>query len=398
MKQDRLPEYNFILSYAEILILLILAYQQDFAIKDKISLFLFLYPFLAIPPLVFFFGSVYQSIFIMSLLSLSAFLYVFYLQNMEWFLNINIFSYVVLVWITYGIYTKIIQGVKWADTLSVGSTTPLLWTIFNRGGGIGASNFAGGIILMFLPFIKNYKILVCANLFLLTTLSRGVYICLLLFWLIRATQSINLFRINKSFMKSVLLFVFTVVVIFFFIPSDIRDEVSVQTFNRIVGSVDWGDSISDKFVARLSGDSRNEILKQAFSMFKETLYVGVGLGGFAWGQELIGVTKEYSNAHNLYLTLLVEGGPFFLVSFMALLLYTFFLAYKYSKDAFFSLLLFSIYGLFSGQIYEASALVTACYYYYFIFILSYVKHIQLKKQHAKCFRQSIAEPSLISYS
>lgn len=374
MKEGRPPEINFIICYAELIILGLFALQEKQHIKSKISLYLFLFPFLSFPSLLFAraFGNFYQSIFLMMLLSLSAFLYQFYLKNMDLFIRKNIFNFIILIWIGSGILTKIYEGVKWGSVLAPYMSSGL-YGVLSRGGGIGASNHVGGIILFFLPFIKDYRILLLANLFLFFTFSRGVYFVLLLFWLIKLFPFI---KIKKTILKSFLGLGIVFFLTWRFLPEDYKIEISNWVILRIVGSEYAGLSFLERGYTRFSEESRLEIYKQAFIIFKETMGQGIGLGGFYWGQKLIGEEPMFSNAHNLYLTLLCEGGVFFLLGFIWLLFYMFNLAYKYSKDVLLALFLFTIYGFFSGEIYEASGLASACDYYYLIFLLAYLQYVK----------------------
>jgi len=369
------PEINFIISYAELLILGIFAFQEGFRLKDTTPQCLFLLPFLSLPSLLCAQGNLYQSIFIISLLSLSAFLYIFYLKNMEWFLNKNIFDLIVLVWIVFGILTKIYVGIM------MGRALPLptwVYIIINRGGGLGGSNHAGGIILFFLPFVRDYRILSLATLFLFTTFSRGIYAPLILLWII-----LLFIRKKNELLKAFILLCIVFCLIWNFIPHTDQNRFSFSNylFNRTIGiSTSWGTTISEKIKNRIFKDTRWDIYGQALKIFKKTSYRGIGLGGFAWGQEFIGRTRKYSNAHNLYLTLLCEGGIPFFLGFFGLLFYMFRLAFRYSRNGLISLSIFACYGLYSGEIYEASRLVSACDYYYLIFLLAFLTYMKKSKE------------------
>lgn len=385
------PEMDFIICYAELLILGIFALQEGFHLKDKTSLYLFFFPLLSLPSLLYAQGNLYQSVFIISLLSLSSFLYLFYLRNMEWLLNKNIFNLIVLVWIVFGILTHIYEGIKWGHLLS-GGLPVWFWAAMYRGGGMGGSNHMGGIILFFLPFIKDYRMLGLSTLFLLTTLSRGIYAPLLVFWIIlffrifkvksreRSLEIFLLTQRGKRLLKAFLVFCIMFCLIWCFIFHQTYKAVfSTGVFYRIIGAESWGITVSEKVKNRLLKDERFDIWRQSLKIFKETSYQGIGLGGFAWGQELIGVTLLYSNAHNMYLTLLCEGGIFFFLGFIGLLLYMFHLAFRYNYDALISLAIFAFYGLYSGEIYEASGLASACDYYYLIFLLAYLTYMKKSK-------------------
>ena len=386
MKEGRPPEMNFIICYAELLILSIFALQEGLHFKDKPSLYLFFFPFLSLPSLLCAQGNLYQSIFIIGLLSLSAFLYCFYLKNMEWLLNKNIFNLIVLVWVVFGISAKVYGGIM------LGRTFPLsTWTyiVLTRSGGLGGSNHAGGIILFFLPFVKDYRILSLTTFFLLSTFSRGIYAPLVIIWIIllfrifkvrftkkKLLEVSLLIRKRNELLKALFLICIIFCLIWHFIPQTYKAEFSKEAFQRILGAESWGSTISEKIKNRTLKDDRWDIWGQSLRIFKKTSYQGIGLGGFAWGQELIGATYKYSNAHNMYLTLLCEGGVFFFLGFMGLLFYMFRLAFRYSHSALISLEIFAFYGLYSGEIYEAAGMASACDYYYLIFLLAYLTYMK----------------------
>jgi len=380
------PEMNFIVCYAELIILSIFALQEGLHFKDKPSLYLFFFPFLSLPSLLCAQGNLYQSIFIIGLLSLSAFLYCFYLKNMEWLLNKNIFNLIVLVWVVFGISAKVYGGIM------LGRTFPLsTWTyiVLTRSGGLGGSNHAGGIILFFLPFVKDYRILSLTTFFLLSTFSRGIYAPLVIIWIIllfrifkvrftkkKLLEVSLLIRKRNELLKALFLICIIFCLIWHFIPQTYKAEFSKEAFQRILGAESWGSTISEKIKNRTLKDDRWDIWGQSLRIFKKTSYQGIGLGGFAWGQELIGATYKYSNAHNMYLTLLCEGGIFFFLGFMGLLFYMFRLAFRYSYSALISLAIFAFYGLYSGEIYEVSRMASACDYYYLIFLLAYLTYMK----------------------
>jgi len=385
MKAGRPHEINFIICYAELILLLIFAFQQKFRIKNKISLYLFLLPFLSLPSLLFV-GNLYFSLFIITLMTLSAFLYQFFQKNIDWFIKKNIFSGIVLAWIALGFITKIYQGIKWGRVLSPETG---LYGVLSRGGGIGASNHIGGILLFFLPLIKNYKILLLANFFLLFTFSRSIYLLLILFWIIKLFPYI---RIKKIAIKALLGLFIVGSLLWCCVPGYYTSEIKDWFILRTVGGSEYGTTISEKISARLQVEPRWQIYSQALKIFKETKGQGIGLGGFYWGQKMIGEQPRFSNAHNLYLTLLSEGGVLFLLGFVYLLFYMFRLAFKYNKNVLFALFLFTIWGFINGQIYEASMLVSCGDYYYLIFLLAYLQYIKSTSIRRRAELANISSP------
>lgn len=373
--QKHPPNMNFIINYAELLILII--FSLSYKLKGKIPLFLFLYPLLSIPSLLFARDHLFHSIFLMLLLSLSSFLYLFYLKNMEWMLKKNIFNLSVLLWTSFGFLIKIYEAIKWAPTLAPDISTGEFMITF-RGGGLGSgmfgSNHAAGILFLFLPFIENPWILIFSNLYLLLTFSRGIYALLILFWIIKVLIVISHSSNRIKIVKSIALTCAVLSLIWVFLPISYKNLILDLAFLRVFGSgIYFGNTLKDMILNKTLADPRIDIWVQAITMFKKTLFQGVGLGGFYWGQGLIGATQEFSNAHNLYLTLIVEGGVYFFIAFSCLLVYMFSLAKRYSNPALISLIFFTIYGFYSGEIYSTNKIASANNYYYLIFLLAYLK-------------------------
>ncbi len=374
MTEGRAPEFNFVICYAELVLLILFA--GTYRIRDRLSHFLLLYPLASIPSLVMATGNFYQSIFLTTLLCMTAFAYRFYLDKMPWMLTIKIPDLIVLTWVSYGVVTMIHQQIKYGQELGA----HLAWGAFAltiRSGGLGASNHAAGLILLFLPFVKNIWIMVLANLFLLTTASRGVYFIVPFLWLallIKGKGSmLNKRRMNLVKAASLLLVILVLTINF--LPKVYREQVWERNLQRVFG--DATTLSLEKIRERLHDDARQDIRRQAIQISMGTYFQGIGIGGFYWGQGLIGAVQEFSNAHNLYLTLLCEGGLFFLMFFLGLLAYMLVLASRHSGEALISLVIFSFYGLFSGEIYSTSGLASACDYYYLVFILAYLKFIEM---------------------
>ena len=390
MIKGRPPEMNFIIGYAELSILCLFALQ--YRLRDKTSLFLLVFPLSSLPSLILAQGNLCQSIFIVTLLSLSAFLYQFYLKNMEWFLAKNIFDLIVLIWIFFGILTKIYEGIKYGHLASYKSSG--IYGILSRGGGIGGSNHVAGIILMFLPFIKDYRVIVLCNIFLLFTFSRGVYVVLILFWLVKTVKSFSFMRmrIKKVALKTAFLFMVVLFLLWSCMPEIYKTQVVNWAKQRT--GITYG---IEGLYSHVANDPRWKIYRQAILILKKTMFQGIGLGGFYWGQGLIGEKQEFSNAHNLYLTVLSEGGVLFFLGFLGLLGYMFVLSSRYSRKALYSMVIFFVFGLFSGEIYEASGLASACDYYYLVFILAYLTYVKnMRLRQKSVFRNN--DTSSISLS
>ena len=146
---------------------------------------------------------------------------------------------------------------------------------------------------------------------------------------------------------------------------------------------------SDNYTLRLINilegfqrDDRTKIHENALEISRMTNYTGIGLGNFLDGLYRIGATMKYSNAHNLYYTLLSEGGILFLIVFLFLMISILKKAFIYDKRVFISIVIFLFYGLFSGQIYESTSFRSCIDYFYIIFLLAYLKNKQINANQA----------------
>jgi hypothetical protein len=371
MTQDRPPEWNFIVCYAELVMLLV--FVGSYRLQDRMSHFLLLYPLASIPSLVMATGNLYQSIFLTVLLCLTAFAYRFYMDNMPWLLSKKFPALIVATWITYGFMVMVHMQWKYGAVLGRHLAAGA-FAIQTRSGGLGGSNHAGGIIMFFLPFVKDARILVLATVYLLLTASRGVYFLLPFLWLAMLINSGKFGKLRLQVLKAAVMVGVLLVVAGAYLPEDYKTEVWNFTMNRVFG--DASHPTMQTISTRMHDAGREELRQQALKVSQKNYFQGIGLGGFYWGQKEIGAPQEFSNAHNLYLTLLAEGGVLFLSLFLGLLGYMFVLAHRYSREALISLSIFSIYALYSGQLYEASGIVSACDYYYLVFILAYLKFIE----------------------
>ena len=104
--------------------------------------------------------------------------------------------------------------------------------------------------------------------------------------------------------------------------------------------------------------------------------------GFYYGQITI-LKKDSddaaSNAHNLYLTLLSEGGFLFIAGYISLIAIAGHCVIKTKNfDALLSLIILMIYWGFSGEFYESSRYTTAGPYFFFIFLLAYIRYMEMK--------------------
>jgi O-antigen ligase len=129
-------------------------------------------------------------------------------------------------------------------------------------------------------------------------------------------------------------------------------------------------------------NDRWEIYRSAMEMAKKTSFVGVGLGGFVWGlSDELGQQPNYSNAHNLYLTSLAEGGILFAVALVAFLAFLTVWSFHVYRAAFCALVAWIFYGLFSGEIYESANLATAGDYYCLLFVAAFLMYKSRQTQN-----------------
>jgi O-antigen ligase len=100
--------------------------------------------------------------------------------------------------------------------------------------------------------------------------------------------------------------------------------------------------------------------------------MGVGPGGFYFGMKRLQSDQLFSNAHNLYLTALAEGGAAFLVAFCAFLAWALGTAWRYHPKAFAGLMAWTVYGFYSGELWEAARFASCMDFYYLLFLLACV--------------------------
>src|SRR3990170_5951565 len=175
--------------------------------------------------------------------------------------------------------------------------------------------------------------------FLFFTYSRGVYFIV---FALLAMELVNWFRFNfklkskKKMLRHIGVVIIVFVILFSCISKCIPKVFVTEAYAAFIQRIE-GYKICYK-------NERFEIYQEAFQMIKNTNFLGLGLGGFAWGESDMGRKRQYSNAHNIYLTILAEGGVLFFVAFMVLFCYFCYLANIYDKKALLSLLIFAFYG------------------------------------------------------
>jgi len=369
---DLTRETRYLQTYMEMVLVAFFFFKWVRERKDKTSAGLFGFGLLAFPALLNAEGHFAFTLWISLLILGGVGVYHFFLENMEWILARDVVDWTTLTWSVAGLWTKAYYARQLDQP----------W-MYQRGGGIWASNHVGGILLLLLPLVKKPWISAIAIVFLLSNFSLGIYICLtitLLGWM-------AIGRIGKGSWGILVTACIAGALFIGIIPNN---ELAVSYLQERSGMhYAQTDSLTKGLTARFTTDTRWEIQQAAITMAEQSNLVGVGLGGFVWHLEQAGYPPVYSNAHNIYLTLLDEGGVLFLLAFLGLLCYSLNLARKTNKTVFVSLLSWAVYGFWSGEIYEAASIATAGDYYNFLLILAFLgysakasKKIVIDQDHA----------------
>lgn len=244
-----------------------------------------------------------------------------------------------------------------------------------RGGGVYASNQYIGVALCLLPFVRSRVVAVVALGTILLQFSRGGYLALILIFALSnltrlpgglptALESLIRWRSLFKLLAVTAAGVVALVVI--------SPDTGKFLMIRLIGGGAFGINLEiAESLARLplsdllalanqsaQGDDRKLIWAAALQIATDNNWVGVGAGNFSIAATALNGELLYSNAHNLYLTLLAELGAGPCVVFVILLLRYAVAAWRYQRTGFVTIITFAIYGLFSGQIYETSSEVS----------------------------------------
>jgi O-antigen ligase len=136
--------------------------------------------------------------------------------------------------------------------------------------------------------------------------------------------------------------------------------------------------------ASAKGDDRGLIWSAALRIASDNHLVGVGAGNFVVAASALDAELTYSNAHNLYLTLLSELGFAPLLLFVLMLFVYLLKAWRCNAPAFAGLATFLVYGMFSGQIYETSSEVSITQFIVLLFVLANIDHTNQNKENSEC--------------
>jgi O-antigen ligase len=336
-------EYTFVQAYIELLLGLGLLLRWLHGRKDMVSVMVLGVGIAAVPALANAGGHFFFSLFLVLCVVCGAGVYQLFADHMEWMLKRRVVDLSILLWVALGIFTKFYDAAITHQSV-----------LYQRGGGIYGSNHVGGILILLLPFASSGMVMVIGYLFLLLNFSRGIWLALgvlVLLWgcNVSARQAL------KAAAAVALVLVFALVIV-------------GRDFRQLV--VDFGRERYEGMTIDVMGQNdRWEIYNSAMEMGKKTSFVGVGLGGFAWGlSDVLNQQPNYSNAHNLYLTSLAEGGILFTLFLIAFLGFLTLWAFYVDRRAFCTLVAWIFYGFFSGEIYEAANVATAGDYYCLLFV------------------------------
>lgn len=264
--------------------------------------------------------------------------------------NINVFiNTYACIWVILSFVYKIIS--------SFGFDIDFL---FIRGGSSHyASNHVGYFLLTLLPFIKNKKVELIVVITLITFFSRGLILCLIVYYVL----SLMIFRRLKLIltMGAFILCLFFIMNINFF--NDYKNFMILRFIGNtsIANNIEKNDIINldmnftetniDDIIENFAEDDRSYIWKTSSDIIVDSHLLGIGFGNFSNASKFYDSSLEYSNSHNLYLNIIAELGLLF---FLIFVLFIIFLFYYSTNELRISLTLFIVYGFFSGQLYEAS--------------------------------------------
>lgn len=371
-------ENSIYFSYFEIILSILI--MKEYKVKDENTRILYLLPLSSLPSLINIsgFDNYLTTAFYFVILMTGVGYYGLFKQNMKRIVLDNIIEKIVIVWTILGIFYKITSSIEMDASFFLVRAGSSLW----------ASNHQAMIILLFMPFIKRKWVLVLSIGFICLHFSRGVYMSLALYVIL---YFLFFSKINAAKLVAYTALPILLGLVFLNIAYpriyDFGEDIIYSRFiyggSSILDPMYSGNStltISD-ILQGFQNDDRTNIHEDALKITSTTNYMGIGLGNFLYGLYTIGSPRQYSNAHNLYYTLLSEGGILFLVIFSVFMVSILKKAFIYDRQVFISIVVFLFYGLFSGQIYESTSFRSCIDYFYIIFLLAYLKNTQIKSQN-----------------
>lgn len=357
-------EFNFVQSYMELVLVFFFTIRWLTLKKDRVSVWLLGIALLSIPSLLNSSEHFFLSLFLFLCLLGGAGIYRFFLDNMKATIKTRMVDLTVLVWVCLGTFIKFYDAVLLSQDV-----------LYQRGGSIWGSNHVAGIILLLLPLVKSRLVFALALMLMVFNFSRGIYLGLIVYgitWFFLVSR--------HKMLGSILSLCAIIAVGLALAPPEFKNRVMNYFIERVAFQELNPNEVSiNVIIERALNDDRWNIYSSALRMAEQVSWTGVGLGGFVWGLESMGYPGEYSNAHDMYLTALTEGGLMFAIGLVCLLVYLLYRSFSISRPVFVGVLTWTVYGLYSGEIYEASRFLTAGDYYYLMFVLAYISYSYMNK-------------------
>lgn len=271
-----------------------------------------------------------------------------------------------------------------------------------RGGGVYASNQYISIAICLLPFVRNRWVLMAALATMLLQFSRGGYIAIgltvaLSLWH-RDAQAEH-YALGRLVSARTLLFAGLGIAGGIALLALVAPDGFKFLLIRLVGGGAFGlnleiaDAVAGLPLTDLihlasesaKGDDRGLIWSAALRIATDNHLVGVGAGNFVVAASTLNAELLYSNAHNLYLTLLSELGFASVLLFVLMLAVYALKAWRSSAPGFAALFTFMLYGMFSGQIYETSSEVSITQFIVLLFVFANIDfQVTCEKEKLVC--------------
>jgi hypothetical protein len=357
-------EWMFINSYVELMLGLFMFFRYFKVKVDGISALILVTIICAVPSLLNSWGHTFLSLFLFLCLLFGLGIYKFFLCNMKEFLRSNLIDLSVLMLIFLGISIKVYISARLGESI-----------FLQRGGGILGSNYIGGVLILLLPLVRSNYLKLLTIIFICLQVSRGLYATLFIFafgWFVLVSKKQALITLMSV---GFLLFALYLMFASSYLEAD-NITFSVKEF--LLGRLRIFDVQDiETFLLGVTTDQRVDMWEIGRMALGDNFLVGHGLGASAWVFDSFGYGMA-SNFHNLYLTLLIEGGLFFFISFICLLAYLLIFSYRHEKTVFVGLFSWAFYGLFGGELYEVGGVATCGNYYYLLFVAAYLKFKRVK--------------------
>lgn len=256
-----------------------------------------------------------------------------------------------------------------------------------RGGGVYASNQYISIALCLLPFVRSRWVLLTAVATILLQFSRGGFLAFGMIVLLSAlhkgrrlqvSRLASLIRLRTVMQFSLL--ALAVVLVMSVVAPDSYKFFLIRIFVGGAGGVNLElaeglaslplSELIDLASSAAQGDDRTLIWNAALTIASKGYYAGVGAGNFVLAATSLDAELLYSNAHNVYLTLLAELGLAPFVLFIAMLAIYAVKAFRVAPQGFAALSTFALFGMYSGQIYETANEISIVQFIILLFVFS----------------------------